>query len=447
MFYSKLYSQISIGTIERQKESIVLKPEPYDSLKNFTKQERLIDYKQFIGLEFFLPPFNNPIIGQYENESSKPYFFSLTPTILSINKDVEELRLIESIEYKRYEYMSVEYDKILTNIYKPFHYYSSRNPYIHISNSNEIGNSYFTLIQVLYEEELNAFWKSIDSIINYHKESLDVKKILRNPETRITFENAEKIFVDKESIITYSSKPEIIIIFKVNNTNDTVFCLNSNPNLFLVPYFIKQKKIYEGKYLICQGNILTKDIKTSKQIKVTDLSRWYCSEVSLFKNGDINPISNDSYNVNDRFSIYYILKNEADETIALNYIDKNSPESAYYYFLEENEYSRLETVKKLKQEELIAKKKMEEEKLKEEKLKKYEIRRTEYINKYGQIYGELIAQGKVKTGMNTEMCRSSWGMPFNIKKNTFETTVYEVWYYGLGYSLHFENGILTRIIE
>lgn len=66
------------------------------------------------------------------------------------------------------------------------------------------------------------------------------------------------------------------------------------------------------------------------------------------------------------------------------------------------------------------------------------------ITKYGQKYGNAIAQNKVQLGMNQAMCRESWGEPYEINRSTGSFGVHEQWVYSGGY-LYFENGKLTSI--
>lgn len=101
----------------------------------------------------------------------------------------------------------------------------------------------------------------------------------------------------------------------------------------------------------------------------------------------------------------------------------------------------------MQQKQLIAKQKQAEKIRIERERKKNELFKMECIKKYGTIKGELIAQGKVKIGMSQEMCKVAWGAPLWKDKVTTEYGVSEVWYYGFGYNLHFENEILIIIDE
>lgn len=67
------------------------------------------------------------------------------------------------------------------------------------------------------------------------------------------------------------------------------------------------------------------------------------------------------------------------------------------------------------------------------------------ISKYGSSNGTLIAQGKVRIGMTSEMCRDAWGSPHDINRTTGAWGVHEQWVYSSGTYLYFEDGILTSI--
>jgi len=165
------YSQISIGKIEKKIDILVLKPEPYDSLKNLTWQKSNIDYKQYIGLQFYLPPFSNPQIGSSPRyNKTKLFLFSTKPNVLIIDSTQNILRFRETwsqTSARKSGNKTIEYDKIYTYAYNPFHYYSSKDSYarvkVNISNNESVSNRYFTLLGVLYEDELNALLQKMKS--------------------------------------------------------------------------------------------------------------------------------------------------------------------------------------------------------------------------------------------------------------------------------------------
>lgn len=67
------------------------------------------------------------------------------------------------------------------------------------------------------------------------------------------------------------------------------------------------------------------------------------------------------------------------------------------------------------------------------------------IEKYGEVNGKTIIQGKVRVGFTAEMCRDSWGKPSDINRTTTAYGAHEQWVYGYGCYLYFEDGILTTI--
>ena len=66
------------------------------------------------------------------------------------------------------------------------------------------------------------------------------------------------------------------------------------------------------------------------------------------------------------------------------------------------------------------------------------------IRKYGDYYGKLILQNKIKIGMTKEMVLESWGKPYDINRIIGEFGVEEQWCYHDTY-LYFENDRLVVI--
>jgi len=364
-----LHSQITIGKIEKQKDTAVLRPTPYDSLNDFeyirntdiyqdgTYIDLSYQYKKYIGQKIYVPPMSDGI--DKENQFCNKYF-----TIMDVIFDNNEV------------------NKILQ------------------TNSNVEANREFIK---------DTYWGAT-SFFNNSKMFL-----LRNDSTKKTF---------------YS-------VFSCSNFWDI-----RNSHFILVPYFVKQKQLYQNKTLVYNSYsdfTAWKDIRTDKYVKIYHNSKWYCSEVTILTlNCDIPNFS--SYN-DARFKLYYVLKNDLGETIALKNLKIDSDDE----FITKDEYDKKELEKKLKSYELIAKKKQEKLQKEENEKKAQEKRKVECINKFGEYYGSLIAQGEVKIGMNTDMCKSAWGAPFDSYKTTTADGIYEDWYYGWKYSLHFVNGLLIRI--
>ena len=456
LFGNKLFSQVTLGEIEKVEVTEVLKPPVYDSLKNFEAfnvrmtqydttyppNEQLF-YKQYIGLNLYIPPFSNPQIGTCSNNSY--FLFSTTPSILLV--DTTKLKIREQI-YSRTPIVvdlgngtsstsycqKFEYYKIMTLIYKPFHCNTVNSKAI-VINSKEISDKYYTIIDVLCGDTLYKTWNNLRKKIWNAYDDKSIKN--------------EKIYVDLQ-VYKSGSLPELIFILKNDINGDTLYYVNPSPynkDFILVPFFVKQKQLYNGKtFLAYNENVnysyeqKTIDAATGKEFvyivnKEPFLSKWTC-EVNLL-NINFRGIEMNYY------FMYYILKN-SDGKIILRENFNGLEDSK---FILEETYLKQEEEKKLKQEELIAKKKKELEIKEENERTAKEKRLQECINKFGQNKGVIIAQGKVTIGMTEEMCKLSWGTPFWKNKTTTEYGVYEDWYYGFGYSLHFVNGSLKRFQE
>lgn len=71
-------------------------------------------------------------------------------------------------------------------------------------------------------------------------------------------------------------------------------------------------------------------------------------------------------------------------------------------------------------------------------------RYNEYIKKYGTVFGNKVAEGNIKIGMNKNMVRDAWGSPDHINTTRGKYGTHEQWVYGSRY-LYFENGKLTSM--
>ena len=75
----------------------------------------------------------------------------------------------------------------------------------------------------------------------------------------------------------------------------------------------------------------------------------------------------------------------------------------------------------------------------------YLIWKNQIIKSYGEEYGNMILQKKVKIGMTKEMCSESWGTPSDINTTTLNGQTSEQWVYENDSYLYFDNGILTAV--
>lgn len=420
-----LFSQITITEIEKREEKIVMKPEPYDSLKNWEQFEKMGDYKKYIGLQIYLPPFSNPKMNSDPNYDSQLLLLSITPVTIPVNTPNKLL-----------EINNMSYDSILTYVYRPYHYFSGKfygYCYAGISpNSNLVSNNYYTIIDVIYGEKMDKLWKQMDSLLS--RENI----LSRNNNTKYKYIDWKGFDEEKQ--------PSKLLMLRNDKDGDTLYC-RSYDSFILVPYFVKQKELCLNKYFIYDDGIrwgsyinepfTVEDNRfivkyednngyvknTGKKIIVSRGSKWLCSDVTLLK---------------PSYEIHYILKNDNDEQIALKNIGG---------FVELNGYIKRESDNKLQLQQLETRQKQEKLISIENKNKAIEKHKAECISLFGKQNGELIAQGKVQIGMSKEMCKVAWGKPYWTDKSTTEYYVSEDWYYGFGFSLHFNNGILKRIDE
>lgn len=426
IFSYNLSSQVTIGSVVKKEEKIVLKPPTYDSLVNFTNHDNPIDYSQYIGLQFYLPPITNPTIGR-QNNTENNFLFTSHPKVIKANNALFNSNKI---------LVKPHYDSLTTFLYKPYHYYSQTegNNKIGVSSdAQKVGNTYYTLLSVLYGDTVVSIYKT-----------------MREESRRLEKYKEDNVFIQYgiAEIKNGYSFPKILFLLKNNKNEDLLYCSNLK-KLTLVPYFLKQKQIYEGKYIYCKKppsrTMYHNDIITGKKIKINAGSKWFCKEVTLFKIDDLfsrKEIGYSSYNKD--YSLYHKMTNDSNETIAINIMNGN---------IEHHKFILYDLYLKQEEEKKIALAALKEKERKEEQIRQKQIRvakekrKLECINIFGQANGELIAAGKVRIGMTKEMCSKAWGVPFWSNKTTTESRVYENWRYGFGYSLHFINGKLKRIEE
>jgi len=415
--FSAINAQVTLGKIETKKDTIALKPLPYDSSKNFEKQSQLIDYKQYIGLKVYLPPLLE--------HGGRPSLFTKSPNIISINKP--------STGSMNDDYTGK--NKIMTFIYKPLNYVidqgiNGRQKQCVISDSAKVGDKYYTIIDALYGEIPNKIWHEMYSILWDKRNTPDVYV---------------NVHIGPDGL-NGGYPPELIFVLRNDIDGDTAYWFNTNfyenygyqRHFVLVPYFVKQKQLYDGKTFVAinPDNQTAIDESTNTEINVKSLSKWKC-EVMLLKNknGEYNP------------DLSYIFKNNNNQTIVLNTLETDESSEFGLHFVLEDVYLAQEKEKQMQKVQLEAKRKKEyQEKIQKENYEKQQ--HLQYcIDKYGQSKGELIAQGNVTIGMTKEMCEIAWGKPWDIKKVTDNNGTLEYWHYGWDKSLHFENGVLVRFEE
>jgi hypothetical protein len=225
---------------------------------------------------------------------------------------------------------------------------------------------------------------------------------------------------------------------------------NLEEKFILVPYFVKLQKVYKGKELVCVSSLwgYEPDIITHKTIEYNG-GNWICDDVTLLPKL-IKKEDSEEANKRDRhysikedstqYKIYFILKNDKNQTMAIesnNIHFTNKALSRGNY--DANTFMTKEVAKKLVEQ---ATEKTQQQNNQDKQ--QQEKHRQECVKKYGDHYGNLVAQSKVEVGMTTQMCGDALGMPKGI--HTSETATGTKGY--IVYSLmkvHFENGKVVKI--
>ncbi len=435
MLSSGLYAQINTLEIKKEISQVTEKPEPYDSLVNWEYFSKVGNYKKYIGQKVYLANHEINVNPEDRNPRISPFLFTKEKKSYRIS-DINSLEGLSNTFIFNQSNISPEYhsklvlDSISTNIYKPFFYFGYYNSYgydakkdFRFTNS-EIKKRYYIITDIISGNDLDE----IEFGLDYYYQAMPIKSKRRN-----------QIKTDKlESEINTNRK----FAYKLKDVenDDIVYYIEKGQNRFvLVSYYLKKEQIYKGKYLLSQNDFSKRDIKKveiiednngyqkekSKEVQIKVGSRWLCENVSILDNDN---------------SIYFILTNDKDETIAVTDVDK------YPWILEEvyleNKLEKVAIAQKEKDEQL---QRISERKAKEER--EYQSRLAKYIEKYGTEYGQLIADEKVSIGMTKEMCELAWGKPLYKEKTEIKNSIIENWHYGFIRSLAFLDNRLKQIAQ
>lgn len=261
------------------------------------------------------------------------------------------------------------------------------------------GNRYYTIVDILQGDIIGQLkQKDVTNQCGYRFKDIN--------------------FLQRKDMVIY-----VVYVLKDNNKKDSlnntplywIVCRSKQPPyicsdlspFIAVPYFEKQKQVYKNQHVI----------------NLYDKSKWLCKEVSILKNKNKN--CQDS-----AYDVFGLLVNEKGNQILLT----THSDSLGRSFITEKEYIWLDNADRNEREQLY--KTLNE---------KQEKRKSECVKKFGQHFGELVAQDKIEIGMTTEMCKTAWGAPWNISKIKTSAEKKEIWFYNWKYSLHFENGKLIKI--
>jgi len=412
-------------------EKPVLKPQIFDSLSNILRQQRIIDYKKYIGYKvFFLPTAK-------KYELKKQRYSGLDTLIDYLHSDKKKqiiktgkIPLEEVLIYKafgngkslkgpvlnQYENIVQKYkniDKEETDIYVPQFFYKSTDKttgkiYGNIgTNPDSVQGAYFTILDIkIFKDKNYKILDEIEQVSGWGEFRFKLKK--------------------DNNLDTLYWNVSAVDLSETNQYSNTKipFCL--------VPYFEKQRNLYLNQNLVLKYNNRTNlklenlvDVNTGIILNIKYGEVWTCSDVCFID-------SKDSYYLS---GFYFLRNGEREVKIELG------SSLISDYFLLEREFKKQELEKLKKEEE---KKREELELEKKEQLAKIKFRNN-CIAKWGPKTGCYIAESKVVLGMNKEMCTASWGTPIDINRTIVSGLTSEQWVYGWSTYLYFNNGVLSVI--
>lgn len=243
------------------------------------------------------------------------------------------------------------------------------------------------------------------------------------------------------------------LVAKINTSDSLLFKLDSrdskfpeytflgNSDSYLIQgYYEKLKRQFLNKKYFLTKNIPSVwDINTGKIIDLNTTNKeWICNSLTLIETRS-----------NKYLQLSLVLKN-GDKTIAVNNgsgglfaadawetISLLNFKTEEQVLLEKMQADEIET--RRKEATLIA---LEEQKRLLLEKRQFE---SEMIKKYGAIVGKLILNNKVVIGMSKEICKFSWGDPYDINRTITKNKNFEQWVYSMGTYLYFENDILVAI--
>lgn len=182
LIFPNIYSQITTTKFEEKLETEIEKNNPLDSLENFKILSNLKDNRKYIGQQLFIPQKNSSTKIFRENDFLTPYLFSTNFTnfipdkentyneisnTVRINNQNEKERILNTFTFSPKNinesyHRTLIIDSVKTSIYNPYFYFGKfdfyNNTYdFRFTNSDEISNKYYTIIDVIYGEKLKAF--------------------------------------------------------------------------------------------------------------------------------------------------------------------------------------------------------------------------------------------------------------------------------------------------
>lgn len=387
-FPFKIYCQIPVRTNVQNKAIDNSAIPTYDSLSNFSKQKRSIDYLKFIGQELYLPP-----AKQVDELGIKilPY-----ADILNLRyKEKREYVPDSVIVYNGYEifYNSKADNKITTDLYNPLITLYVKGPYYDQSI-------------LLRKDVFNKTYLIIDITNQYNQKLRELQT--ESPERFLRFwlktPNNDTIFFDKDMEFADKSLDPFLLMAYYNKNVE-----HYKKKDFFV-FNINENSSNENKFI---------DINTGERIKLEYGDLWHCIDIPLIET-----------EYSRTLSPFYILKNEANKEIKIPFgeLIKNGLIS-----FEELKYAYQIYLENEKNKELTQKRVQKEFK-------------ADCIKKFGSNYGAKIANGNLELGMSKEMILYGFGSPFKTLYSKNYQRTKEVFFYN-NTVLYFQENKLIKILK
>lgn len=361
IFTISIFSQIEIGKIEKAVEV-----EKKTNFPPYNPTENFIEHSEY---------YRAKITKILESGSGKNPF------------DEKQCDINEY--YKRYNGLKIYYPTYPDNYRENDIIFFKKTDKIEILNWSQIGNRYFTVVNINPSFEKSELYNEIKSNLN------------------------EDFFAD------------IFFELKDNLNNETIYVIesSSNPQFILSPYFEKKKELINGKTFIAikDFNAIRNPISKTNFSMYIDKGTEWKGELTLLRKKDLE-IEN-SNDINDEEVVFTVLlSNEKDKVI---------------FDLDGSRWN-FENV-------LLAKNDLE--KLKTENANKNKSEENVFIKKYGEKFGKLVYQKNLTIGMSKDMCSDICGITLNRKNYKNASGELEVWEYTGIYKLYFKNGKLSEIVK
>lgn len=141
------------------------------------------------------------------------------------------------------------------------------------------------------------------------------------------------------------------------------------------------------------------------------------------------------------FTQYKERKEKGGYVKCLNYRDGYD----YYTLVKRKEFQMLKKREMISQSQLEKELKLKEQQRKQAQAKADAAFRQQMLTKYGDRFGNLVANKQVSLDMTKEMCRDAWGKPINTYRTTTKYGQSEVWSYNYKTRVYFYNGKVVQI--